>query len=68
MCAAKHLARGLAAMHARGYVHGDLKPDNVGMLFAESSNCKDPVVVKLIDLSRASTFGSLAWYTKKYMP
>ena len=44
------LAAGVNAFHSRGYLHGDLKPDNVGY-------CTVSAAVKLLDLGRVKPAG-----------
>lgn len=43
------LASGLNCLHARGFLHGDLKPNNVGL---GSSSFNKDLTVKLLDLGR----------------
>ena len=51
-------ACGLASLHGRGYVHGDFKPDNIGLTVETGS-----LLVKLLDFGRAQEFTnhSLTW-------
>ena len=56
ICVAKHLASGLACVHERGFLHYDLKPDNVGISLQQDR--AKGMVVKLIDLSRLRPFGN----------
>ena len=51
-------ACGLASLHGRGYVHGDFKPDNIGLM-SEAGG----LLVKLLDLGRTQEFDncSLTW-------
>ena len=46
-------ARGLAAAHAAGVIHRDIKPDNVIVPFAKDSNRLDFPAAKLADLGLA---------------
>ena len=70
ICAAKQLASGLACMHERGFLHYDLKPDNVGISLRQGS--AEGMVVKIIDLSRLRPFGNgattLPWWDTSTMP
>ncbi|MCC7111333.1 MAG: serine/threonine protein kinase [Deltaproteobacteria bacterium] len=60
--AALDAAQGLAAVHGRGLVHRDIKPDNLA--FDASGH------VKLLDFGIASVAGTdaSAWGTPRYMP
>lgn len=47
------LASGLNCLHDRGFLHGDLKPNNVGL---GSSSFNQDLTVKLLDLGRVIPF------------
>ena len=58
----QQLAAGMAAVHERGFLHGDLKPNNVGV----SRSAQGDLQVKLLDFGRAlpHSQGTLTWNTK----
>lgn len=69
----RHVAEGLAAIHARGIVHGDLKPGNVvlsGTLHGDRARLLDFGIARLLDPQDASASeagSSAALGTPPYM-
>lgn len=58
---AVQLAAGVNAFHVRGYVHGDLKPNNIGCCVLKS-------VVKVMDLGMVTQAGTLYVYGTGDLP
>lgn len=56
-------ASGLASIHARGYVHGDLKSDNIGL-----TSHFGGLLVKLLDFGRAEEFHNRTLTWRSNMP
>ena len=50
----KHLSHGLQAIHRIGFIHGDMKPENVVVFFKENNK----FVFKLVDLGMAKPIGT----------
>ena len=61
---AVQLAAGVNAFHARGYIHGDLKPNNIGCRL-ETSAVK---LVKLLDLGLVTKAGVPLTYRAGGLP
>ena len=56
-------ACGLASLHAHGFVHGDFKPDNIGLITEAGS-----LLVKLLDFGRAQEFLNQSLTYRSSMP
>lgn len=55
----RQAARALSFIHARGWVHGDLKPDNFLWQHSSSQSGVDGAVLKLLDFGLARPVGDL---------
>lgn len=63
MDAGYQTACGLASIHGRGFVHGDFKPDNIGVTTEVGS-----LLVKLLDFGRAQQFHNQSLTYRSSMP
>ena len=70
----RDMLRGLVSVHARGYIHGDIKPENFVLSSQSGDLDVDGINVKLIDFDNSrpisernvNTRGSLAYLAPEY--